>query len=112
MQRLKMKASAILERASFDDLSKGFGAASGIATLLHDNEAARFFKNAQALSQEFVQLIALSAEKTFAETPGAYCNIYVAIALLIANMMEESQKQDAMQEMYACTRRSSLPCDW
>src|SRR6185437_2892025 len=85
---------------SFDEMSKGFGAAAGIATLFNKPEIAKFYKNAQALSQGIGQLVTVSVTKSFEEEPMAYTSAYVAVALLVVNMMQESQKESTEQQMF------------
>nr|AGU12023.1 hypothetical protein [uncultured organism] len=81
------------------EVSNGFGALTGIATLIGDPKAAAKFQKAQALSQGVSEAITMSLTKNLTENPMMYANIYVGVAVLAMDLISASKEQDQMAAM-------------
>jgi hypothetical protein len=94
-------------KEGFDELANGFGALSGIATLAGDPQSARMLNKSAALTQGISQAIQVSLNRTIAQSPMLYANVYVGVAVLAAEMLQSSQEQNTMGELFAQLREIS-----
>ncbi len=85
-------------RAQLNEISDAMGFGAGVATLFQNNEAARIFNDLQRLVYLSNQLANIS--DSFSDNPMAYCNIYVAMAVVISNIMQSQKRDQEMTQLF------------